>query len=84
MQNANYFAMIECKMQKKKITVMFSFIQNAEFIALMRLFWLFFWPGQNSKWRITIFLPKKFAWCLVPSCKTMKKNLNFFGIGPQI
>jgi hypothetical protein len=69
-------------MQNAKIfRVMFSFIQNAEFIALMRLFWAFFGLLRpKSKMENNHLFAKVFAWCLVPLCKMMDQNPFFFEI----
>ena len=60
-------------MQNAKIFwVMFSSIQNVEFIALMRAS-----GGQNPKWRITTFFPKN---CMVFSSILQNDGpkFNFF------
>jgi len=62
MQNVNYFGVMKYKMSKI-FRVMFSSIQNAKFIVVMKPlethFELFFASsGQNPKWRTTTFCQK--------------------------
>ena len=63
--------------------VMFSSIQNAEFIPLVRAscccFWIFFgFLRPKSKMENNHFFAKKFTWCLVSFCKIIDQNSNFF------
>jgi hypothetical protein len=85
MQNANYFGMMEYKMPKfSRLCLVPSKMQNllpSPHEGLLRLFWTVFGLLRpKSKMENNHLFAKKLAWCLVPLCKMMNKNPNFFGI----
>jgi 3-methyladenine DNA glycosylase Tag len=86
MQNTKYQLLWNDRMQNAKILrVMFSSIQNAEFIARVRAsrgsFGGFFLP-LKSKMENNHLFAKFFV--LVPFCKMMNQNPKFFGTGGKL
>jgi len=70
-------------MQNAKIfRTVFSSIQNAEFIVVMKLLRLilgfFSLLRPKSKMENNYLFTKNFAWCLVPFYKMMDQNPKFF------